>query len=67
MPFLSEYPPLAPDEGMNGAAKVPCSVASALCPVGVAHVSRLIGNFDTTANHPGWQVTNGVITVLFGM
>lgn len=52
---------------MNGAAKVPCSVASALFPVWVAHVSRLIGKFDTTANHPGWQVTNGVITVLFWM
>jgi hypothetical protein len=30
--------------------------ASALCPVGVARVSRLIGKFDSTENRPGWQV-----------
>jgi hypothetical protein len=30
--------------------------ASALCPVGVARVSRLIGKFDTTENRSGWQV-----------
>jgi len=39
------------------AAEGPCSAASALCPVRVARVSRLIGNSDTTANRSGWQVS----------
>jgi hypothetical protein len=30
--------------------------ASALCPFGVARVSRLIGKSDTTAKRAGWQV-----------
>jgi hypothetical protein len=38
------------------AAQFPSSAASALCPVGVARVSRLIGKSDTTAKSQGWQV-----------
>ena len=34
-----------------------------LCPFRVACVSRLIGNLDTTANLPGWQVH---LCVLYG-
>jgi len=43
---------------MHILAKIPCSAASLLCPFRVARVSRLIGNFDSTANGGGWQVTN---------
>jgi hypothetical protein len=55
MPFLWEFPPLMHLKGINGAAKHPCSAASALCPVGVARVSRLIGKSDTTDKRHGWQ------------
>jgi hypothetical protein len=63
MPFLWEFPLQVPDEELNNAAELPCSAASALCPLkaissalGVARVSRLIGKSDTTAKRPGWQV-----------
>ena len=36
--------------------ELPYSAASALCPAGVARVSRLIGKSDTTAKRLGWQV-----------
>ena len=44
------------EKPMNGAAKLPRSAASALCPFRVARVSRLIGYFDSTAKTAGWQV-----------
>jgi hypothetical protein len=53
--FLWESSPRAPDQVMT-AAEDPCFAASALSPVRVARVSRLIGNSDTTANRRGWQV-----------
>jgi hypothetical protein len=55
--FLWESPPRVPCEVVI-AAEGPCSAASALCPVRVARVSRLIGISDTTANSLGWQVSN---------
>jgi hypothetical protein len=36
--------------GMNYATKYSCSAASLLCPFRVAHISRVIGKFDSTAN-----------------
>jgi hypothetical protein len=61
MPFLWKFPPRVPDKELIDAAKLPCLAASALCPLGVARVSRLIGKFDTTACRSGWQVHFGVI------
>ena len=47
-------------------AKFPDSAASELSPLGVARISRLIGNFDTTANAPGLQVERrGLLAALF--
>jgi hypothetical protein len=40
---------------MNWLANLACSTASLLCPFRVAHVSRLIGNYDITGKRPGWQ------------
>jgi len=45
-----------PHKGIIDAVELPYSAASALFPVGVAHVSRLIGKSDTTAKCFGWQV-----------
>jgi len=59
MPFLWEFPPRVPDKRIIDAVELPCSAASALCPAGVARVSRLIGKSDTTAKCSGWQVDFG--------
>ena len=45
-----------PHKGIIDAVELPYSAASALFPVGVAHVSRLIGKSDTTAKRVGLQV-----------
>jgi hypothetical protein len=47
--------PVAVCDEMNCTAKFPCPAASLLSPIRVARVSRLIGNFDTTAKPRGWQ------------
>ena len=47
--------PVAVCDEMNCTAKFPCPAASLLSPILVARVSRLIGNFDTTAKPRGWQ------------
>jgi hypothetical protein len=56
MPFLWKSTSRVPDQKYQLCGETSLLAASALCPVGVAHVSRLIGKFDTTENRSGWQV-----------
>jgi hypothetical protein len=56
MPFLWKSTSRVPDQKYQLCDETSLLAASALCPVGVAHVSRLIGKFDTTENRSGWQV-----------
>src|SRR5580692_9850633 len=56
MPFLWKSTSRVPDQKYQLCGETSLLAASALCPVGVARVSRLIGKFDTTENRSGWQV-----------
>jgi hypothetical protein len=56
MPFLWKSTSRVPDQKYQLCGETSLLAASALCPVGLAHVSRLIGKFDTTENRSGWQV-----------
>ena len=58
MPFLCELSPHESWKGIESAGEV-CLLGGelALPPPGRKRVSRLIGNFDTTAKCLGWQVT----------
>ena len=56
MPFLWKFTSRVPDQKYQLCGETSLLAASALCPVGVARVSRLIGKFDTTENRSGWQV-----------